>query len=83
MFDGEQRLLLFNRRFAEMYGLNPGQLWIGMTLRDVVDLRYAAGTGTNMLPEQYAAWRDHIGREERVTDTEVTLRDGRNAAHSS
>ena len=77
VFDGEQRLLLFNRRFAEMYGLDPGQLWIGMTLRDVVDLRYAAGTGTNMLPEQYAAWRDHIGRAEQVTDTEVTLRDGR------
>jgi hypothetical protein len=44
-FDEQQRLLLFNRLYAEMYGLDPGQLWIGMTLRDVVDLRYAAGTG--------------------------------------
>ncbi len=77
VFDGQQRLLLFNRQYAEMYGLDPGQLWLGMTLRDVVDLRYAAGTGPQMPPEQYAAWRDRIGGAERVTDTEVTLRNGR------
>ncbi len=77
VFDGQQRLLLFNRQYAEMYGLDPSQLWIGMTLRDVVDLRYAAGTGPDMTPEQYAAWRDRIGTADRVTDTEVTLRNGR------
>ncbi|MDA8248132.1 MAG: EAL domain-containing protein [Rhodospirillales bacterium] len=77
VFDGQQRLLLFNRHYAEMYGLDPNQLWIGMTLRDVVDLRYAAGTGPNMPPEQYAAWRDRMAVAERVTDTEVTLRNGR------
>lgn len=77
VFDGQQRLLLFNRQYAEMYGLNPSQLRLGMTLRDVVDLRYAAGTGPEMPPEQYAAWRDRIGVADRVTDTEVTLRNGR------
>lgn len=77
VFDGQQRLLLFNRQYAEMYGLEPGQLWLGMTLRDVVDLRYAAGTGPDMPPEQYATWRDRIGVADRVTDTEVTLHNGR------
>ena len=76
VFDGQQRLLLFNRRYAEMYSLDPCQLWVGMTLRDVVDLRYAAGTGPEMTPEQYAAWRDRIGTADRVTDTEVTLSNG-------
>ncbi len=52
VFDEQQRLLLFNRLYAEMYGLDPSQLWIGMTLRDVVDLRYAAGTGPGMPPEE-------------------------------
>ena len=77
MFDREQRLLLFNRLYAEMYDLDPSQLWIGMTLRDVVDLRYAAGSGPGIEPEEYAAWRDRIGVAVRVVDTEVTLRDGR------
>lgn len=77
VFDGQQRLLLFNRQYAEMYGLEPCQLWLGMTLRDVVDLRYAAGTGPDMPPEQYATWRDRIGVADRVTDTEVTLHNGR------
>ena len=76
VFDNEQRLLLFNRRYAEMYNLEPGTLWIGMTLREVVDLRYAAGTGPNMPPAQYAAWRDRIGAADQVTETEVTLGNG-------
>ncbi len=76
VFDGQQRLLLFNRQYAQMYDLDPSQLWIGMTLRDVVDLRYAAGTGPLMPPEQYAAWRDRVGVADRVTDTEVTLGNG-------
>ena len=77
VFDEEQRLRLFNRRYAEMYDLKPSQLLLGMTLRDVVDLRYAAGTGPGMKPEEYALWRDRIGIADRTVDTEVTLRDGR------
>lgn len=77
MFDARQQLLLFNRLYAEMYDLDPSQLWIGMTLRDVVDLRYAAGSGPGIAPEEYAAWRDRIGIADKVVDTEVTLRDGR------
>jgi len=76
VFDEQQRLLLFNRLYAEMYGLDPGQLWIGMTLRDVVDLRYAAGTGPGMPPEEYARWRDRIGVADQIVNTEVTLRNG-------
>ena len=77
MFDKQQRLLLFNRRYAEMYDLDPGQLWIGMTLRDVVDLRYAAGTGPVMSPQEYGAWRSRIGVANQIVNTEVTLPDGR------
>jgi len=76
VFDEHQRLLLFNRLYAEMYGLAPSQLWIGMTLREVVDLRYGAGTGPGMPPEEYAAWRDRIGVADQVVNSEVTLRNG-------
>ena len=77
VFDHQQRLRLFNRQYAEMYDLDPSRLWIGMTLRDVVDLRYAAGTGPGMAPAEYAAWRNRIGLANQVVNTEVTLRDGR------
>ena len=77
VFDAQQRLLLFNRQYAAMYDLDPAQLWIGMTLRDVVDLRYAAGTGPGMAPQEYAAWRDRIGVANQIVNTEVTLPDGR------
>ncbi len=77
VFDGQQRLLLFNRRYAKMYDLDPSQLWLGMSLRDVVDLRYIAGTGPTMPLEEYAAWRVRIGIASQIVDTEVVLRDGR------
>lgn len=77
VFDREQRLLLFNPQYAEMYDLNPADLWLGMTLRDVIDLRYAAGTGPQMPSEEYAVWRDRIGVENRVVETVVELRNGK------
>ena len=76
VFDGQQQLLLFNRCYAEMYRLRPEDLWIGMTLRDVTDLRYAAGTGPDMAQEEYLAWRDRIQVANSITETEVALRNG-------
>lgn len=77
VFNGRQQLLMFNRRFAELYNLTTAQLYLGMTLRDIVDLRQSAGTGPEMTGEQYSTWRERIGVSERVIDTEVALRDGR------
>jgi diguanylate cyclase (GGDEF)-like protein len=77
VFDEQQRLLLFNRYYAEMYGLRPEQLCIGMTLADVATLRYAAGTGLSMPKEEYLAWRDRVQAADRITETVVLLRNGR------
>ncbi len=77
VFDGEQRLLLFNRRYAEMYGLKLADLRLGMTLREVIELRYRAGTGPAMAPEEYAAWRDRVQTDDRASRTAVELRSGR------
>jgi len=76
VFDGQRRLLLFNRRYAEMYDLRPEDLWIGMTLEQVVDLRHAAGTGPNMPKAEYLAWRDLNQVSNRIVETVVTLRNG-------
>jgi len=76
LFDAQQRLLMFNRQYAEMYGLAAEDLRLGMTLREVIDLRYAAGTGPLMAPEQYAVWRDEIAVADRIMETVVELRNG-------
>jgi diguanylate cyclase (GGDEF)-like protein/PAS domain S-box-containing protein len=43
-FDAEDRVILSNRRFAEIYRLAPEQIRPGATLREIVELRIAAGT---------------------------------------
>jgi diguanylate cyclase (GGDEF)-like protein/PAS domain S-box-containing protein len=43
-FDGEERLILCNRRYAEMYRLAPEQLRPGITLEEILQLRLALGT---------------------------------------
>ena len=43
MFDAEQRLIVCNRRYAEMYGLTPEQVKPGTTVRQIFEYRLANG----------------------------------------
>jgi len=43
MYDRNHELLVFNRRYAEMYGLNPKSLKPGMTFGEVLKLRAESG----------------------------------------
>ena len=43
MFDREQRVVVANRRYAEMYGLTPDQVEPGTTLREILEARFAQG----------------------------------------
>jgi diguanylate cyclase (GGDEF)-like protein/PAS domain S-box-containing protein len=43
MFDRDQRIVVANQRYAEMYGLKPDQLKPGTTLREVLEARIANG----------------------------------------
>jgi diguanylate cyclase (GGDEF)-like protein/PAS domain S-box-containing protein len=43
-FDADERLTACNRRYVEIYRLNPSDIEPGMTLRRIVELRAAAGT---------------------------------------
>src|SRR5262249_36977627 len=44
LFDSEGRLLLYSRRYLEMYGLSPDLADAGCSLRELLTLRVAAGT---------------------------------------
>ena len=76
VFGRDHRLLFFNRRYAEMYGLAPVDLAIGMSLREIIDRRHAAGTGPNMSPDAYAAWRERINCGTEIVESTVTLHNG-------
>jgi diguanylate cyclase (GGDEF)-like protein/PAS domain S-box-containing protein len=75
-FDGEDRLILSNRRFAEIFRLAPEQIRPGMTLCEIVDLRIAAGTWATAA-DDYLSFcvSSHSGKEAIVWTAE--LRDGR------
>jgi diguanylate cyclase (GGDEF)-like protein/PAS domain S-box-containing protein len=76
-FDGSHRLIVCNNRYTEMYGLSPERVRPGISLREIVDLRIAAGTGPAMSKEDYLTWRDSVAISDVATDTTVTLQNGR------
>lgn len=41
LYNAEGHLLLANRRFREIFGLKPEQLRIGMTMRDLIEIKLA------------------------------------------
>jgi diguanylate cyclase (GGDEF)-like protein/PAS domain S-box-containing protein len=62
MFDAEDRLVLFNRRYADLYRLDPASIQLGTSFAEQFRLRKAAGTFTPD-PEKYIAQvMDESGR---------------------
>ena len=76
-FDGKQRLIVCNHRYAEIYGLSHEQMQPGTTLREIVDRRYAVGSFPDMSPEQYLAWRMSVSTSAKTSDTISALKNGR------
>ena len=72
-FDGEQRLIVWNRRYTEIYDLPPDSLRRGMLLKEIIDLRYAAGSSPAMTKEEYLRWRNNIQVSDHPSDTVVEL----------
>jgi diguanylate cyclase (GGDEF)-like protein/PAS domain S-box-containing protein len=44
MFDAQNRLMVWNERYRAMYNIAPDRIWVGCTIRDLLDARIAAGT---------------------------------------
>ncbi len=81
-FDGAQRLLISNRRYAEIYNLPPEVIRGGLSLQDIVDYRYAAGSTPEMSPADYLVWRTQIAATNQKSNTIVTLKNRRVVAIS-
>jgi diguanylate cyclase (GGDEF)-like protein len=76
-FDGSQRLIVCNKRYVDLYQLDPAVVVPGITLREIVDLRHAAGTFPDMSADDYFKWRSAINVSDKPSDTVVKLMDGR------
>jgi diguanylate cyclase (GGDEF)-like protein len=75
MYDAEQRVLIANDRYAEMYGLTPADTKPGTTLRQIVERRVARGVYAGDSPEAYVAAR--LAAFNTASSTVLDLNDGR------
>jgi diguanylate cyclase (GGDEF)-like protein/PAS domain S-box-containing protein len=76
MFDGEHRLVVWNQRYVDMYGIDPNRIWPACTIRDLLDARIAAGTFP-LDPERYDADLRAALKEGKSFTMTVELPDGR------
>jgi diguanylate cyclase (GGDEF)-like protein/PAS domain S-box-containing protein len=73
MLDKNQRLVICNRRYLQMYGLAPEAVRLGDPLRELLELRIAAGTFCDD-PDHYVAM---LTRNGLAQSENVILPDGR------
>jgi diguanylate cyclase (GGDEF)-like protein/PAS domain S-box-containing protein len=76
LFDGTQRLLVWNRRYIEIYDLPPEAVCVGRSLKEIVDFRHTAGSGPDISPSDYLIWRDQLGAANQPSSRVVTLNNG-------
>ncbi len=76
-FDGTEKLLVCNNRYIEMYDLVPQSVVPGMTLGEIVNLRYEMGSSPVMSKDEYHGWRNAVAGLDTASDTVVELVNGR------
>ena len=79
-FDGSQRLIVCNRHYAELYRLTLEQVRPGLSLTEIVVLRFDAGTTPEMSRDEYLGWRSQIAIADVGSDTIAVLQHGRTLA---
>jgi diguanylate cyclase (GGDEF)-like protein len=77
LFDGAQRLLVWNRRWTELYNLSPDAACIGRSMQEITDLREAAGSAPVLSQSDYEAWRTEIRSTPTASNRVMTLKNGR------
>ncbi len=77
LFDGAQRLLVWNRRWTELYDLPPDAACVGRSMQEIIRLREAAGSAAMLSPSDYEAWREEIRGIPLASNRMITLKNGR------
>ena len=76
-FDSDHRLIVCNDRFVEMYDIAPDRVSPGMSLIEIVDLRFEAGSFPAMTRDEYLRWRTNVAVSNEAKDSIVELMNGR------
>ncbi|WOH51503.1 EAL domain-containing protein [Bradyrhizobium sp. sBnM-33] len=76
-FDSDHRLIVCNDRFVEMYDIAPERVSPGMSLVEIVDLRFEAGSFPAMTRDEYLQWRTNVAVSNEAKDSIVELKNGR------
>ena len=76
-FDSDHRLIVCNDRFVEMYDIAPERVSPGMSLVEIVDLRFEAGSFPAMTRDEYLQWRTNVAVSNEAKDSIVELMNGR------
>jgi hypothetical protein len=82
MFDAGGRILVFNARYLDMYGLSAGEVRPGCDLRDLIRWRIAAGTFAGDGDEYVTTTLREIS-EGAASDKIIDLPNGRTVALSN
>ncbi len=75
--DSDQRLILANRRYGEIYSLPPQALLPGTSFERIAALRREAGSGPRNQAEHDQNIVEHMARERHEGDITIELSDGR------
>jgi signal transduction histidine kinase len=77
MFDKEQRLIVANRRYLDMYGFSPDVVKPGILLREIMEYSVSLGNYTEEEGQRALAERPDPNRLNKRTTIKQHLRDGR------
>ena len=79
MYDGDQRLVVWNNRFVQLYGFPHELVTLGRPFKELFD--YLVTTGTiQEQPDRYMAIRDERLASEKIFSAQFVLADGRTVA---
>jgi diguanylate cyclase (GGDEF)-like protein/PAS domain S-box-containing protein len=76
MFDGDNRLVVWNERYRTMYNIDPQHIWPGCGISDLLEARRAAGTFPHDPAKYEAELRAAIAHGNTFT-LNIELKDGR------
>jgi diguanylate cyclase (GGDEF)-like protein len=77
LFDGEKRLLVWNRRYAEIYSLPSKAIRVGCSPEEIIGYRFASGSVPDMSISDYLASANQLVAEKQSSDNVESLRNGR------
>jgi diguanylate cyclase (GGDEF)-like protein len=77
MFGPDERLIVWNARYIEMYGLDPATIRPGITHREVLEHWVAGGHDPGLPIGDFVRRRQTAVASKTISTTYLTLRDGR------